>query len=120
MPPVVVEAPVDEPPAADAPLPDPDSPETRTFAAAHEAHFRGGDPAEALRRWDAYLAQYPRGRFELEARYNRALALVRLGRRAEARAALAPFAEGAHGSYRRHEAERLVAAIDAAADAESE
>ncbi|MCB9592318.1 MAG: hypothetical protein H6719_06270 [Sandaracinaceae bacterium] len=106
-----------EPPALEAPDapegPEPDSPETRSFAAAFDAH-RGGDPQLALRLWDAHLAAYPRGRFELEARYNRALTQLRLGRLDEAREALVPFAEGAHGAYRRAEAGRLVAALDEA------
>jgi len=80
------------------------------YRRAHELHFRGGDPAAALAAWDAYLAAEPDGRFSLEARYNRALLLVRLGRYAEARAALAPFASGeaAPDGYRQREAEQLV------------
>jgi hypothetical protein len=65
-----------------------------------------------LRGWDAYLSAAPRGRFAPEARYNRALTLIRLGRRDEAREALRPFAEGAHGDYRRDEAARLIDALD--------
>jgi len=44
----------------------------------------------------------------LEARYNRAICLVRLGRRAGARAALAPFASGAYGGYRQEDARALL------------
>jgi hypothetical protein len=91
------------------------SAETRSFRSAHDAHFRGGDPAAALAAWDAHLAQHPGGRYDLEARYNRALALVRLGRLADAREALAPFASGAHGAYRREDAARLIDAIDSRA-----
>ena len=80
------------------------------YRKAHELHFHGGDPAAALAAWDAYLAAEPDGRFSIEARYNRALVLVRLGRYAEAREALAPFARGetAPPGYRRAEAEQLV------------
>jgi hypothetical protein len=80
------------------------------YRRAHELHFHGGDPAAALAAWDAYLAAEPDGRFTVEARYNRALVLVRLGRYGEARAALAPFARGevAPAGYRQAEAERLV------------
>jgi hypothetical protein len=80
------------------------------YRKAHELHFHGGDPAAALAAWDAYLAAEPDGRFSIEARYNRALVLVRLGRYAEARDALAPFARGETASpgYRRAEAEQLV------------
>jgi len=62
----------------------------------------------ALTAWDAYLAAAPRGQLAPEARYNRALSLVRLGRIAEARAALAPFANGPAGGYRRAEAAALL------------
>jgi hypothetical protein len=80
------------------------------YRRAHELHFHGGDPAAALAAWDAYLAAEPDGRFSVEARYNRALVLVRLGRYGEARAALAPFARGevAPAGYRQAEAEQLV------------
>jgi hypothetical protein len=80
------------------------------YRRAHELHFHGGDPAAALAVWDAYLAAEPDGRFTVEARYNRALVLVRLGRYGEARAALAPFArrEVAPAGYRQAEAEQLV------------
>lgn len=80
------------------------------YRRAHELHFRGGDPAAALAAWDAYLAAEPDGRFAVDARYNRALVLVRLGRHAEARAALAPFARGevVPPGYRQSEAEQLV------------
>ncbi len=78
------------------------------FAAANAAHFGGHDPVRALRAWDAYLATFPRGRFELEARYNRATTLLRLGRDEEARAALLPFLDG---PYRQREAHLLLQAI---------
>ena len=80
------------------------------YRRAHELHFHGGDPAAALAAWDAYLAAEPRGQFSVEARYNRALLLVRLGRHAEARAALLPFARGGvvPEGYRQPEAEQLV------------
>jgi tetratricopeptide (TPR) repeat protein len=79
------------------------------FSAAHRAHFAGGDHEAALRAWDSYLAADPEGSFELEARYNRAICLLRLGRVSEARTALAPFAEGRFGDYRRDEAVALLA-----------
>jgi TolA-binding protein len=86
--------------------------EETLYAAAHHAHFVARDPAAALKGWDAYLAAYPRGRFTLEARYNRGLSLVRLGRTAEASAALAPFADGTLGGYRQREARELLDALD--------
>ncbi len=82
------------------------------YRAAHQAHFVDQLPATALAKWDEYLALAPRGRFAVEARYNRALCLVRLGRAAQARAALEPFARGTFGAYRRQEARELIAALD--------
>lgn len=105
------------PPAPPAPrpvaLPPPRRPAATVevlYRRAHELHFHGGDPAATLAAWDAYLAAEPDGRFAVEARYNRALVLVRLGRYAAARAALAPFARGevAPAGYRQSEAEQLV------------
>ena len=79
------------------------------YRAAHDAHFVRRDPAAALAGWDRYLAAAgPGGRFTLEARYNRAISLVRLGRRAEAAAALRPFANGEYGGYRRAAAAQLL------------
>jgi TolA-binding protein len=85
--------------------------EQSLYAAAHRAHFVAQDAASALRGWAAYLAAYPDGRFALEARYNRAISLVRLGRRSEARAALEPFASGDTGGYRQREARELLDAL---------
>jgi hypothetical protein len=64
-----------------------------------------------LAAWDAYLAAAPNGAFAPEAHYNRALSLIRLGRNAEAKSALAPFASGAYGGYRQAEARALLAHI---------
>ena len=87
------------------------------FAAAHELHFRGGEPARALQAWDTYLAFAPTGAFAVEARYNRALALIRLERRDEAAAALAPFAsrQVSPSGYRQREAAALIEALTRAA-----
>jgi hypothetical protein len=73
-----------------------------------QAHFAAHDYAAALQTRDTYLAYAPRGNFALEASYNRALALARLGRIADALQALALFAAGAHGDYRRRDAQRLL------------
>ena len=91
------------PPARPAPI-------EQLYRRAHELHFHGGDAATALAAWDAYLAAEPDGRFSVEARYNRAILLIRLGRYAAARAALAPFARGEvePAGYRRTEAGQLV------------
>jgi hypothetical protein len=85
--------------------------EGELYAVAHRAHFVTRDAAAALRAWDAYLDAFPDGRFALEARYNRALSLVRLGRTGEARQALTPFASGGAGGYRQREARELLDAL---------
>ena len=99
IPPVRAAAP-DDPPVADG--------ESRWYGAAHAAHFSGGDPGRALAAWDAYLRRYPHDTFEPEARFNRALCLVRLRLFEQASSALAPFAGGHFGAYRREEAQRLL------------
>jgi TolA-binding protein len=82
--------------------------ETRAYARAHEAHFTRDAPAEALAAWNRYLAAYPSGAFVPDARYNRALCMLRLGRHAAAAQALRPFADGAFHGYRRLEAGALL------------
>jgi hypothetical protein len=83
------------------------------YREAHAAHFARRDYAAAIPAWDRYLAAAgPGGRFVLEARYNRAIALARSGRRAEAALALRPFANGDFGGYRRDEAQALLATLD--------
>jgi TolA-binding protein len=77
------------------------------YRLAHEAHFTSHDYARALAGWDAYLRAAPRGRLATEARYNRAICLLRLGRDTEARQALEPFASGKMG-YRQNEAQQLL------------
>lgn len=77
------------------------------YRLAHEAHFARQDYAAALAGWDAYLRAAPGGRLATEARYNRAICLLRLGRDAEARRALEPFASGFMG-YRQNEARELL------------
>jgi hypothetical protein len=77
------------------------------YRLAHEAHFARHDYARALAGWDAYLRAAPGGRLATEARYNRAICLLRLGRDVEARKALEPFASGLMG-YRQNEARELL------------
>jgi hypothetical protein len=85
--------------------------EDELFKSAYHDQFVVHDSRSALTGWDAYLLATPAGRFALEATYNRAICLVRLDRRTEAIAALTPFAEGAHGDYRRREARELIDAL---------
>jgi hypothetical protein len=80
------------------------------YRLAHEAHFAAHDYARALAGWDAYLRAAPGGRLSTEARYNRAICLLRLGRDAEARLALEPFASGKMG-YRQNVARQLLSEL---------
>ena len=88
-----------------------DDPALALYRAAHTAHFVDHDPARALAGWDAYLKAAPNGVFAPEARYNRALSLIRLGRIAEAKRALEPFAQGQSGGYRQQEAQDLLSRL---------
>ncbi len=94
-----------------APAPAPENP-TALYARAHAAHFVDRDDVRALAAWDAYLAAAPDGQLAPEARYNRGIALMRLGELAQAREAFIPFAQGALGDYRQEEAQALVEEID--------
>lgn len=105
-------APAPHVPAPVEPKPQP-SAEIAAYRHAHQLHFRGNDPEAALAAWDDYLAKYPDGALAPEARYDRALVLVKLARWAEARAELAPFANAKAGSYRQKEAAEILAAIRA-------
>jgi tetratricopeptide (TPR) repeat protein len=78
------------------------------FYRAQRLHFESRDYPRALAAWDAYLREAPYGKLAPEARYNRAMVLLHLGRNEEARAALRPFAAGAYGAYRQAEAKALL------------
>jgi hypothetical protein len=81
------------------------------YRRAHRLHFVEQNPSAALAAWDDYLAKKPKGPLVVDATYDRALCLVRLGRRAEARTALEPFADGRYGSYRQKDARALLEAL---------
>lgn len=89
--------------------------QVESYRKAHRLHFGGSAPAQTLAAWDEYLAAYPDGSFATDARFNRALCLLRLGRRDEARAALGPFAEAPVGSYRQQEAASLLLSLESQA-----
>lgn len=99
-----------QPEATSENLPTPDA--QALYQAAHRVHFVRCDYSAALAAWERYLDVAPGGRFGLEARYNRAIALVRLGRGRSAITALRPFADGVHGGYRQEEALRLIEALE--------
>lgn len=84
------------------------------YISAHRLQFKGA-PQRALEAWDAYLASGPSGPLLREAQYNRAVILVRLGRREDAERALAPFARGEHDGFRQSEAKQLMRALSASA-----
>ena len=109
-------APESAPPEAPAGV-SPDDGEAAALALykkAYRLHFTEQRYAAALAGWDEYLRAVPAGRLVVEARYNRAIALARLGRRAEAEAALTPFARGeVSGGYRAREARELLEALRA-------
>lgn len=109
-------APAEAAPAEAAPVAPaaPASEQHALYKEAHRLHFVDHNPGAALAAWEVYLRVEPRGRFSTEARYNRALCLVRLGRAAEARSALDAFARGAFGGYRQAEASSLIEALDQA------
>lgn len=121
---VTAEIPNPAPPVATPPAPPPQqvtqpakpvevapSAELAAYRHAHELHFRGGDPKAAITAWDDYLKAYPKGSLAPDARYDRAILLVKVGRYADARAALLPFANAAVGSYKQKEAAEILAAI---------
>lgn len=111
-PPAHVETPrVEAPPArvktprVEAPTPPQADPELAAYRVAYDAHFHGAAPAAALAAWDAYLAAYPNGKLATDARYNRAIILVKLERYRDAAEALRPLARS------RPEAARLLEAL---------
>jgi hypothetical protein len=88
-------------------------PQLEAYRNAHRTHFDSGDARKALASWDRYLADFPSGAFVDDARFNRALCLIRLGRLAEAETALAPFAQSPQGTYRQAEAASLLKGLSA-------
>jgi hypothetical protein len=101
-------SPAVEPPAK-PPAPAVRSAELELFRRAQTLHT--AHDGAALAAWDAYLRIATQGVLVPEARYNRALCLIRMGRRAEAKLALTPFARGEYGAYRRTEAQTLLAEL---------
>jgi hypothetical protein len=99
-------------PASPAPRPPVASEADDTYRQAHEAQFALHDYAAAVDLWDHYLATGGRS-LALEARWNRAIALVHVGRREAAVAALTPFAAGENNGYRQEEAQALLRVLGA-------
>jgi TolA-binding protein len=89
-------------------------PELAQFRHAHDLHFRGRSPQAAIDAYRSYLSAFPSGRFVREALYNIAVDTIRLGRYAEAKALLEPFAEGKQGPNRQQAARDLLESLDGA------
>jgi hypothetical protein len=96
-----------EPAPAAAPA---ESAELALFRRAQKLH--SAKDQGAISAWDDFLRVAPKSPLATEARYNRALGLIRAGRSDDARKALAPFAHGDMGGYRKREAAELIEALD--------
>ena len=101
--------------ASQAPPAVTEEPALERYRDAHRIHFDAGNPAAALAAWDRYLADFPASSFAADARFNRALCLLRLGQRADARQALEAFAGAPPGTYRQRDAAALLEGLEAAA-----
>ncbi len=99
-------------PRTTAPPPPELEAEVRAFREADDLYRHRGDLEAAIGAYRRYVRDYPTGRFVPEAKYNAALALMKLGRAAEARPLLAPFAAGVYGTYRQTSAQQLLDALD--------
>ena len=112
-PPSASEAPVPSPVVRIAPPPPIDKSRLvlDAYRNAERLQFTSKDYAGALDAWDRYLAQANGGPLVVDARYDRALCLMHLGRKDEARDALAPFANAAPGTYRQAEAKALLESL---------
>ena len=86
-------------------------PTLEQFRVAQRLQFSRHDCGAALPAWDAYLRAAPTGALAPDARWNRTLCLVKLGRLAEARRELEAFAAGAEDGYRQNDARKLLAAL---------
>ena len=73
----------------------------------------------ALQAWDDFLRVAGQSPLVPEARYNRALALLRDRQYVQARQALEPFAEGTYGTFRRREARTLLDELNQRGHADS-
>jgi len=88
----------------------PDDSEHRALRAYREAErlqFDEKDYTRALDAWDRYIPLAGKSPLLVDAKWQRALCLVRLGR-PEARQALEPFANGELGAYRQNEARTIL------------
>jgi TolA-binding protein len=103
-------APAPAPVVTIKPAPQAESAELALFRRAMKLH--DAKDKSAIGAWDDFLRVAPKSPLATEARYNRALGLVRANRAPEAKAALKPFARGDYGGYRKREAAELLEALD--------
>lgn len=108
---VPVQSALAQPSAHVAPAPPALDAEIIAFREADDAYRRSGNLQAASEAYARYVQQYPGGRFVPEATFNRALALLKLGRGREARPLLERFASGDFGAYRKRAAEQLLEAL---------
>ena len=85
------------------------------YERARQLQLSARDDVAAVAAWSEYLRLLPGGRYADEARYERAVALIRLGRDEEALPELKRFAAQPSGSFRRTEALRLLESLEDAA-----
>lgn len=83
--------------------------ELRLYREAREAFMNGGENARVLKLWDRYLAEFPAGTFVPEARFSRAVCLLRLGHKSQAKSELEVFSNGS--GYRKREAQELLSTL---------
>jgi hypothetical protein len=94
--------------------PPPDDSERRALRAYREAErlqFDAQDYARALDAWDRYIPLAGKSPLLVDAKWQRALCFVRLGRSDDARDALEPFARGELGAYRQSEARTILGTL---------
>jgi RNA polymerase sigma factor (sigma-70 family) len=122
--PVRATPPPDEPRPAEAEsatrppsAPPPEDPARALFEAASHAQFQDLDFARAVQGWGAFLAQVPTGPLASDARFNRLVALFKLGRLAEARDAVEEALRLEPDGVHRGEIERVNALLDSVEDA---
>jgi hypothetical protein len=96
------------PAIAKPPVDDSEHRALRAYREAERLQFEEKDYARALGAWDRYIPLAGKSPLLVDAKWQRALCLVRLGRSDEGREALEPFARGDLGAYRQSEARTIL------------
>jgi len=87
-----------------------DAQELDAYQAAHDAHFKTQDYRIAQMLWLQYLQSFPNGRLAPEAKYNRAVALLRLGDQEQANREFQQLLQESRLAYRHGEILRFLRA----------